>query len=208
MAGLTFTAVASGAAGNLISVNILTTDANNQTLTVTVVGNAISILLGTGPTGIVTTTVAQLAAAMAASVPASALVTFSYPGLSPAGLVSLGCGPKFLTGGGGGGGGLPEYCGLDKGNYKILLLDTNRIQTSNVPLLFSNLFHVPNRAVSASGASAAAQSIPKNYWPTPAMLYKVNTSLSFYLYVTSATPLAGAVSLDLLFSGVRRYPCH
>jgi hypothetical protein len=104
--------------------------------------------------------------------------------------------------------GANTYCGLDMGNYKILLLDTNQIQVSNVPLLFSALFHVPNNVVSEGTLPTSANSIPKNYWPCPPMLYRANSSIRFKLYVTSAIPLAAPVSFDILFSGVRRYPCH
>jgi hypothetical protein len=198
--GLTFTAVNPGVGGNAISINILATHAANQTLTITVVGSAISVLLATDGAGVSTTTVQQLLTAFAASAAARALVTASAPGLALGSTVNFGCGAQFLAGGAGTG-----YCGLDKGNYKILLYDTNGIQISNIPLLFSNLFHVPAEAAVAGGLDT---NYPRNYWPTPAMLYRVQTSIRFQLYVTSSTPTTGPVNFDIMFSGVRRYPCH
>jgi hypothetical protein len=98
------------------------------------------------------------------------------------------------------------YLGLDPGNFKILLLDTNAIQISNIPLLFSNLFHVPENLVNEA-IQASANSTPKNFWPTPPMTYRVNTSIRFYLYMTSTTALVAPVNFDITFSGIRRYPC-
>lgn len=198
--GLTFTATTPGVGGNAISINILATHAANQTLTVTVAGSAISVLLATNGAGVSTTTVSQLIAAIASTPAAAALVVASAGGLDPASIVGFGCGAQFLSGGGGGG-----YCGLDQGNYKILLLDTNQVQISNVPLLFSNIFHVPAAAAKLQGL---AGDYPRNYWPTPPMLYRVQTSIRFFLYVTSSTPTTGPINFDILFSGVRRYPCH
>lgn len=98
------------------------------------------------------------------------------------------------------------YAGLDLGNFKILLLDQNKVQISNVPLLFANLFHVPNNAV-AESTQASANSIPKHFWPTPPMTYRVNSAIQFYIYATSATPSACEIDIDITFSGIRRYPC-
>jgi hypothetical protein len=210
------TAVTPGAAGNNITI-VLDKPGPfppNQAEQVTVVGTTITYLPATNSLGQVIYnpptqgTNLQLLNAFANSAAASALVTMTLYGgpLTTSGYGKIPS-PGNLQGGSAGAGGA-TYCGLDKGNYKILLLDTNGIQVSNVPLLFSNLFHVPNNVPVLASAATASQSIPKNYWPTPAMLYKVNTSLRFYLYTTSATPLAAPVSFDLLFSGVRRYPCH
>ena len=97
------------------------------------------------------------------------------------------------------------YGGLDPGNFKILLRDTNGYQISNVPLIFSNLVHVPNNAVSLS--ESAADAIPKNFWPTPPMMYRINSTISFDMFVTSSTPLVGDAAWHFVFTGVRRYPC-
>ena len=98
------------------------------------------------------------------------------------------------------------YAGLDPGTFKILLLDTNFVQVSNVPLLFSNIIHVPRVAPTLS-SQTPANAIPENFWPTPPMLYRVNSLIRFLIYVTSSTPLAGTATWDFTFTGVRRYPC-
>ena len=97
------------------------------------------------------------------------------------------------------------YGGLDPGKFKILLQDTNNVQISNVPLLFSNLLHVPRPAASTS--STAPLAIPENFWPTPPMLYNINSAITFFIYVTNGTTLAGNATWDFTFTGVRRYPC-
>lgn len=74
-AGLTFTAVPWGAAGNDISVEFLDPAANNATLSVAVVGNAITVSLATDGTGAITSTYNDIAAAVTGDVSASALVT-------------------------------------------------------------------------------------------------------------------------------------
>lgn len=202
MAGVTVTAVAAGAAGNLISLNIIDTSVPNTVLSITVVGNAISITVADDAGGARTSTNLLVVNLINGTPAAAALVTASTT--DPASIVAANGGIQFLSGGGGATTG--GYCGQDLGNYKILLLDQNRVQVSNVPLLFSNFFHVPDNAVNQSAQSSAA-SIPKNFWPTPPMAYRVNSAIRFYIYMTSATPLASDVNFDIVFSGIRRYPC-
>ena len=75
------TADAAGAAGNNISVALVDPSANNQTLSVSVVGQAITASLATGAAGAITTTAAQLTAAINANAAASALVTATGAGV-------------------------------------------------------------------------------------------------------------------------------
>jgi hypothetical protein len=78
LADLTYTAVTSGSRGNSITVAHINPAANNQTLAVTVVSEAITISLATGAGGAITSTAAQVAAAVNAH--ASLLVTASAEG--------------------------------------------------------------------------------------------------------------------------------
>lgn len=79
---LAFLAVAAGIAGNQISVAFVDPADVDQVLTVSVTGNAISVALATDALGDITTTAADLIAAIAGDVDASALVTVSNDGAS------------------------------------------------------------------------------------------------------------------------------
>jgi hypothetical protein len=72
---LVFTAVAPGTAGNDITVALVDPSGNNQPLGVVVTGTDIVVNLATGAGGAITSTAALVAAAIAASEPAAALVT-------------------------------------------------------------------------------------------------------------------------------------
>jgi hypothetical protein len=72
---LTYTAVTGGTAGNSITVAYVDPSANDAVLSVGVAGSAITVNLATGVAGAITSTAALIAAAITASVPASALVT-------------------------------------------------------------------------------------------------------------------------------------
>lgn len=72
---LTFTAVAPGAAGNSITVEYVDPGANDAELSVDVTGNAITVNLATDETGEITSTAADILAAIEGSAAASALVT-------------------------------------------------------------------------------------------------------------------------------------
>jgi hypothetical protein len=201
---LNFVAVPLGPAGNLISVGLIDLGIANTPLSVAVSGSQITVTVHDDGTGANASTSLQVVNAINAFGPAAALVVASTP--TPAVLVDglLNIGYTFLSGGSASATG--GYLGQDLGNFKILLLDTNQVQVSNVPLLFTNFFHVPDTAVNLS-AQSSAQAIPKNFWPTPPMTYRANTSIRFYIYATSATPLGAPVSFDITFRGVRRYPC-
>ena len=198
---ITVVAVAAGPSGNLISLNIQDLGIPLQPLAISVVGNAITVTLQDDAGGARLTINSQVVTLINTTPAAAALVTASSP--DPADVTSANAGIQFLAGGSGTATG--GYCGLDLGNYKILLLDQNQVQVSNVPLLFTNFFHVPDNAATLTQSSAV--SLPKNFWPTPPMAYRVDSSIRFYVYVTSATPLGAPVSFDITFSGIRRYPC-
>lgn len=78
-AGLVLTAKAAGAAGNLISVALVKPSAANAALLVTLSGSAISVSLATGATSAITSTAAQVKAAIEALAGANALVAVTYP---------------------------------------------------------------------------------------------------------------------------------
>jgi len=83
---LTWTAVASGDAGNGITIIQQDPQGNSQTLSITVNGKTIIASLATDGTGVITTTAALLKAAIEAKAEAAALVTVEYSGTG-AGLV-------------------------------------------------------------------------------------------------------------------------
>lgn len=81
LADVTLTAVTPGANGNDISVTYVDPAGNNQELAVSVTGQAITVSLATGPGGAITSTAAQVKAAINAHAAASALVTAEDEGV-------------------------------------------------------------------------------------------------------------------------------
>lgn len=200
---VTVTANAVGPAGNSISLAIQNLNVPLAALSISTVGTAITVTVQTDAGGVNISTNLQVKNLINGDPTASALVTASTA--DPGDLVPVNGGAQFLMGGAGSATG-GSYCGQDLGNFKILMLDQNQVQISNIPILFTNFFHVPNNPVSFTSQGNAA-AVPKNFWPCPAMAYRVNSNIRFYLYVTSATPLAAPVTFDITFSGIRRYPC-
>ena len=81
--GITYTAAATGQAGNNVSLTIRTPGGTNQPLTILVSSKSISVLLATGSVaGVSTTTAAQLIAALAANTAVTALLTCAATGAS------------------------------------------------------------------------------------------------------------------------------
>lgn len=79
---LTFTSKLYGALGNDITVHFKDPRANSAELAVTTFGKAITVSLGTGPTGAVTTTAAQVITAIGANTKATAMVNVANTGAS------------------------------------------------------------------------------------------------------------------------------
>ncbi len=79
---ITYTAKESGEAGTGISISQVNPGTNNATLTVSVNGEQITVSLATDGAGAITSTAAQVIAAIAANGPASALVAASNQGAS------------------------------------------------------------------------------------------------------------------------------
>jgi hypothetical protein len=98
--GLLFTAVAGGTTGNAVSINIPAVAAPSQSLSVAVVGNAITVTVASDANSNVISTNAQVQAAIQADASAAALVTVIVIG-SPSALVPLTPGgARSLNGGG------------------------------------------------------------------------------------------------------------
>lgn len=97
---LTHTADTAGAAGNLISVDFVDPGANDESLAVAVSGNAITVTLATNASGVITSTAAQVLAAINADGTAGALVTVTHgTGSDGSGVVVPTRAAQFLTGG-------------------------------------------------------------------------------------------------------------
>lgn len=96
-ADLTYTADATGLAGNSIGIVHSNPGAINKALAVTVVGKVITVSLATDGAGAITTTAAQVKTAIEALPAAAALVDVAYEGTG-AGVVNAMAG-AYLTGG-------------------------------------------------------------------------------------------------------------
>jgi len=72
---LTFTAVTAGTGGNSVTVSYVDPSANNASLSVSVLGTAITVNLATDGGGLITSTATLVRAALIASTPAAALIT-------------------------------------------------------------------------------------------------------------------------------------
>jgi flagellin len=87
--GVTFTAVTAGAGGNNIKVVFEDPGSGDQTLTVSVSGNTITVTLGTDNEGTITSTVADIVDAINNNSAANALVTASGSGTDAVGTGNL-----------------------------------------------------------------------------------------------------------------------
>ncbi len=77
---LIYTAVTADTGGNSITIALVDPAGNDQVLAVSVIASAISVSLATGPAGAITTTRAQLVAAINANAAAAALVSVAGAG--------------------------------------------------------------------------------------------------------------------------------
>lgn len=106
------TAVAAGPSGNLISFAVTGAGTPNLALSVTVVGNAISVQLATDAGGNSATTRDQMVAALNAVPAVTALVTITPEGLDQEVPVNY---PATFLGGGSGGAAIKVYASFDNG---------------------------------------------------------------------------------------------
>lgn len=98
---ITWTAQTAGAAGNSITIRLQDPGGNNQPLTVNVTTTNIVVLLATDGGGLITSTAAQVEAAILASAPASALVTATNQAPSTGAGLVVATGPTNLASGAG-----------------------------------------------------------------------------------------------------------
>lgn len=89
--------------------------------------------------------------------------------------------------------------------FKILLYNQDWRQVSNLPVL-SNLFCHTN-PTQQSGGEPFADLGELAFWPSPPLMYRVNSVIRFDIYSLLATPTALPQTFQLLFDGVRRIPC-
>lgn len=174
--------------------NLVLSDANigvpNQVATCTVVGDVITIQVATDSGGNETSTVAQIIALVAATPAAAILVTGTQ---LAAGTLPV---PNFGIISGGGGGGGSAYASP----FKILLYDATWRQRMTVPILSELLCHNPSTIPPAS-------SMPNNSWPSPPMMYPVNSVIRFDIFSLIPTGDALPVNVQMVFEGVRRIAC-
>jgi phage tail sheath protein FI len=97
---ITFTAATPGKAANQITVHLKDPKANNAALSVSVTGAAVTVNLATGVAGLITSTAALVIAALAASAPASLLVTAAAtPSSTGVGIIGASVKARVLSGG-------------------------------------------------------------------------------------------------------------
>lgn len=174
----------------------------NVPLSISVVGNNITVMLQTNAGGNNvnngTTTINQIIN-LINTTPASAaiaLATFLTPG-GNFGLFDTSPGNNTRSFSPGGGSViLSPYASP----FKILLYDATWRQRSNIPLLAEYLCRNPNTASPKSNA-------PNNAWPSPPLLYPVNSVIRFDIFSLIPNGDTLPVTVNLLFKGVRRITC-
>jgi hypothetical protein len=82
--------------------------------------------------------------------------------------------------------------------FAIMLYDNYGNQVSNVPLLANKFFHL----------SPSQSSGELNFQPCPPIVYRVGSNLRFDIYSLLMSPTTLPQTFNLLFHGVRRYPCR
>jgi hypothetical protein len=179
-----------GTGGTTINMSAANIGVPNQVATVTVVGTVITINVATDAGGNEISTVAQIVALVAATPAAALLVTASQiiVGTLPV--------PNFGIISGGGGGGGSAYASP----FKILLYDATWRQRMSVPILSELLCHNPSTVPPPS-------TMPNNCWPSPPMMYPVNSVIRFDVFSLIPTGDALPVNVGLVFEGVRRIAC-
>jgi len=83
--------------------------------------------------------------------------------------------------------------------FKMTLYDTNKYARSNAPVLANMLCHVDPSSLFGAGESS--------FWPSPPILYRVNSKIVFDVWSLLMSPTALPQTVRLLFHGVRRIPC-
>lgn len=101
-ADVSFTAIATGTAGNTISIDYVDPGAASQPLTITVVGEAITVTLATDGASVITSTAADIADAINAHADTSTLVTAEAEGDGTGVVQAAACPPPAASLSGGG----------------------------------------------------------------------------------------------------------
>ena len=194
---LSFTAVTPGVGGNSITLEIGYGVGDNVPQSISVIGNAVVMTLPTDGSG---NPIIQNASTVADALNADPSVTalFTSELASADGATPTVGHPVNFTGGSGsgGGGGLTAYASP----FKILLYDATWRQRSTEPLLSELLCHNPSTVPPAS-------SMPNNSWPSPPLMYPVNSVIRFDIFSLIPTGDALPVTVVLTFEGVRRINC-
>lgn len=89
--------------------------------------------------------------------------------------------------------------------FKIQMYNQDKRQVSNLPVL-SNLFFHLNPQVHTGGEPFGSAG-ELGFWPSPPMMYRVNSVLQFDIYSLLVSPTALPQTFQLTFDGVRRIPC-
>jgi hypothetical protein len=165
----------------------------NQVLAITVIGTVITVDLGSNAFANVTTTIDDLIALLNTT-PASAAIVFATK-LFPGGAFGL---PSFPSSGtwGAGASTVSPYASP----FKILLYDATWRQRSNIPVLAEFI------CKNVSNVSPVSNT-PNNVWPSPPILYPVNSVIRFDIFSLIPTGDTLPVTVSLVFNGVRRIAC-
>lgn len=185
------TAVVSGTGGNAITIAIVAGAIPNFTVQIGVVGNAITITIPLDLYAAASTVVNAIN-----TNPASAALVTAMNVNNPVATVPL-LSTTHLSGGSGGGGSTPSPYASP---FKITLYDAAWRARTNIPILAELICTDVNSANPQSTA-------PNNAWPSPPLMYPINSVIRFDIYSLIPTGDALPVSVTLLFDGVRRIAC-
>lgn len=84
--------------------------------------------------------------------------------------------------------------------FKILLYDATWRQRMSVPIISELICHSPSN-------TAPPSSMPNNCWPSPPLMYPVNSVIRFDIFSLIPTGDTLPVTINLTFEGVRRIAC-
>jgi len=90
--------------------------------------------------------------------------------------------------------------------FKMLMYDTNWRQLANLPVLSNLICHLNPR--SNLSANPFASNGEMNFWPSPPVLYRVNSVIRFDIHSLLLAPTVLPQTFELNFVGVRRIPCE
>jgi len=181
-----------GVGGNSITVQFVVAG-NNTPFSVTVIANAITVNLATDFGGNSDQNTGTIVNQMNATPALAALVSATNINNPLAPFQAFALTP---LSGGSGGGGVSPYASP----FKINLYDATWRLRNNIPLLAEFL------CKNVSGSSPVSNA-PNNVWPSPPMMYQVNSVIRFDIFSLIPTGDALPVTVNLLFNGVRRISC-